>query len=199
MKSFKIVFWTVCVLIIAAVGYAVSGLYNISAEVPHLAPTYMFLEMVRDRSVAHHSKSVDLPALDNAALALNGSIHFDETCRKCHGAPGLQQEEFAEGLYPAPPSLETAMDELNSAEIFWIIENGLKMTGMPAFGINHESEEIAGMTAFIKKLPDLDAAGYRQFVDEAKATATGGHHHSEEEASQVDTPGDAEVEGSNPH
>lgn len=180
MKPFWIVICTLCVLIVAGVGFALSGLYNISAEVPHLAPTYMFLEVIRDRSIAHHSKSVDLPALDNAELARNGSIHFDETCRKCHGAPGLMQEEFAEGLYPEPPSFETDTEELSPAEIFWVIENGLKMTGMPAFGINHEREEIAGMTAFIKILPELDADGYEQFVDEAKAADTGTHHHEEE-------------------
>ncbi len=177
MKPFWISICTVCVLIVAGVGFALSGLYNISATVPHLSPTFMFLEAARERSIAHHSKTVELPALDNAELARNGSIHFDETCRKCHGAPGLQQEEFAEGLYPAPPSLETATDELSPAEIFWVIENGLKMTGMPAFGINHEREEIAGMTAFIEALPELDAAGYRQFIDEAKTLYSGEHHH----------------------
>lgn len=199
MKPFWVVICTVCVLIIAGVGFAFSGLYNISARVPHMAPIFMLLEGVRERSIEHHSKSVELPALDNAELARNGSIHFDETCRKCHGAPGLEPEEFSEGLYPEPPSLETATDELSPAEIFWVIENGLKMTGMPAFGINHEREEIAGMTAFIKKLPELDTAGYRQFVDESKAANAGGHHHNEEETSQTDNYGHADEDEDHHH
>lgn len=187
MKSFRIVLCTLGVLIVIGAGFALSGAYNMSARVPHLAPTFLLLETVRDRSIEHHSKSVELPDLETADLARIGAVHFDETCSKCHGAPGVEQEEFAEGLYPEPPSLKTATNELSPAEIFWTIENGLKMTGMPSFGINHEKEEIAGMTAFIKTLPELDADGYGQFVMEAKAGYTGEHHHDHEESSPTDT------------
>jgi len=186
MKSFWIVLCTLGVLIVIGTAFALSGVYNMSARVPHLAPTFLLLETVRDRAIAHHSKSVELSALDNADLVRNGAIHFDETCRKCHGAPGVMREEFAEGLYPEPPALETDMDELRPAEIFWVIENGLKMTGMPSFGINHEKEEIAGMTAFIKRLPELDGDGYRQFVMAAKAEDTGEHYHDHEASSPTD-------------
>ena len=189
MKSLRIVIYTICVLIVFSVGFLLTGLYNISARVPHFAPTLALLELVRDRSIAHHSKTMEAPPLNmnNIELARKGVIHFDETCRKCHGAPGKPREEFAEGLYPAPPHLEGEENELSPTEIFWVIKNGLKMTGMPAFGINHEIEEIAGMTVFIGKLPNLDAAGYQQFVDEARAVNAGGHHHMHEEESPTDT------------
>ena len=178
MKPIGIVLITIFVLVVATVAFAVSGIYNVSARVPHLAPITVLLETVRDRSIAHHGSKVDLPALDNPALAMVGAVHFDATCRKCHGAPGKPQEEFAEGLYPKPPSLSESTKELDRKEIFWVIDNGLKMTGMPAFGGNHEREEISGMTAFIEKLPQFDEQGYAQFVQQAKAHG-GGHHHDE--------------------
>lgn len=179
MKSFWIVLGTLFVLIGAAMGFALSGIYNVSARVTHFALTSMLLETVREHSITSHSSQIKLPPL-TSELAQKGAMHFDGTCVKCHGAPGQPQEEFAQGLYPAPPSLETVMNELSKEEIFWVINNGLKMTGMPAFGINHEREEIVGMTAFIEKLSTLDDQQYRKFVEETREVETGkGHHHHE--------------------
>lgn len=178
MKSSWVVLITICVLGAAALGFAFSGLYNVSARVPHLAPTTLLLEAVRERSIEHHSGAIELPAPGDPAAAMTGAVHFDATCRKCHGAPGKPQEEFAEGLYPKPPSLAESAKELDRKEIFWIIDNGLKMTGMPAFGVNHQRDEIIALAAFIEKLPELDAQGYAQFVKQAKAHGGGeGHHH----------------------
>jgi mono/diheme cytochrome c family protein len=180
MKSFWVVLITICVLGAAALAFAFSGRYNVSARVPHLATTTLLLEAVRDRSIAHYSSKIELPPPAAPAAAMVGAVHFDATCRKCHGAPGMPQEEFAEGLYPKPPSLSESTRDLSRKEIFWVIENGLKMTGMPAFGGNHERDEIIAMAAFIEKLPELDTQGYAQFVQQAKAHGGGeGHHHSE--------------------
>jgi mono/diheme cytochrome c family protein len=176
MKPFWIVISTVGALIVAAILFAVSGIYNVSARVPHLAPTTLLLEGVRERSIEHHSSKIEWPASDGPALAMAGAIHFDATCRKCHGAPGIDQEEFAQGLYPKPPNL-SAEKEMSREEIFWVIDNGLKMTGMPAFGVNHEHDEIIAMTAFIQKLPELDAGSYAQFIQEAKAQVGDEDHH----------------------
>lgn len=181
MKPISIVLITICALIVAAVAFAVSGLYNVSARVPHLAPTTMLLEMVRNRSISHHSSKVDLPALDDPEVAMAGAVHFDATCRKCHGAPGQSQEEFSQGLYPNPPVLSATARQRSRKEIFWIIDNGLKMTGMPAFGGNHEPEEISAMAAFIKKLPELDEQAYAQFVQQAMAHGGEDHHHGDSE------------------
>ncbi len=177
MKTLSIVLITVCALIVAAVAFALSGVYNISARVPHMASTTRLLETVRNRSISRHSGEVDLPALDDPAGAMVGAVHFDATCRKCHGAPGQPQEEFAQGLYPNPPSLSASARQRSRKEIFWIIDNGLKMTGMPAFGGNHEREDIIGMTAFIKMLPEFDKQGYAQFVKQSVAKGLGEKHH----------------------
>jgi mono/diheme cytochrome c family protein len=158
MKPFRIVLSTIGVLIVGVIVFTVSGRYNVSARVPHLAPTALLLEAARDRSIAHYSSKIELPAQADPKAAMVGAVHFDATCRKCHGAPGKSQEEFAEGLYPKPPSLTESAGELDRKEIFWVIDNGLKMTGMPAFGDNHEREDIIGiwrMTHRIKSAREL--------------------------------------------
>jgi mono/diheme cytochrome c family protein len=182
MKSLWIVLITICTIVVAAIVFAVSGLYNVSARIPHLAPTALLLEAARDRSIAHYSSKIELPAQADPKAAMVGAVHFNATCRKCHGAPGKPQEEFAEGLYPKPPSLTESAGDLDRKEIFWVIDNGIKMTGMPAFGGNHERDEIIGMTAFIKKLPELDEQSYTRFVEQAIASGLGEeHHHGESE------------------
>jgi len=199
MKFLKIVIGTLCVLIIAAFGVALSGIYNVSATVPHLTSTTQFLTLVRDRSIARHSRGIALPSFDTPGLAEAGVIHFNETCRKCHGAPGQPMEEFAEGLYPAAPSLRRIFNRLDRAEVFWVISNGLKMTGMPAFDVNHKPEEIAAMVAFLGKLPELDAQGYREFVE--KAEKSGETHHPDASSGQPspsEAPGHAGTDAQHP-
>ena len=156
MKPLSIVICTLCALIVAAVAFAVSGLYNVSARVLHLTPTALLLEAARDRSIAHYSSKIELPAQLDPMAAMVGAVGIALNTRSAY-----------------------------RKEIFWVIDNGLKMTGMPAFGVNHEPEEIIGMTAFIKKLPELDEQSYTQFVEQALANGLGEDHHHGESAPEV--------------
>ena len=58
-------------------------------------------------------------------------------CVDCHLAPGMDSSEIRQGLLPKPPKLQEVVDEWKPAELFWIIKNGVKMTGMPAWGPTH--------------------------------------------------------------
>ncbi len=178
MKTLWIIVGTIGCLAIVFFVSALSGTYNISAKTPHWALSSYVLETVRDRSISRHSASVALPDLNKPDMALKGVIHFNETCWKCHGAPGRNPEEFADGLYPIAPPLESTPSNMNPKEIFWTIDNGIKFTGMPSFGITHTKEEIADMVAFIEKLPTLDAQRYKKLVDEATMRyGEDGHPH----------------------
>ena len=75
----------------------------------------------------------------------------------CHGGSGLKPGKFSEGLNPAP-NLDKVINGLQPQEVFWIIKNGIKMTGMPSFGA--EDPPVADQTiwtivAFVKKLPSV--------------------------------------------
>jgi hypothetical protein len=64
---------------------------------------------------------------------------------------------FGKGMYPKPPDLRLpATQTLSDGEIFWIIENGVRFTGMPAFGGEHSSQEDSWkLVRFIRDLPKL--------------------------------------------
>jgi mono/diheme cytochrome c family protein len=87
-----------------------------------------------------------------------GRAHFADHCAVCHGNDGRGDTDFGRGLYPPPPDLRgAATQELSDGEIFWIIRNGIRFTGMPGFGTEpaDSDEETWHLVHFIRHLPDL--------------------------------------------
>jgi mono/diheme cytochrome c family protein len=140
------------VLVVAGL-VALSGMVNVAATVPSGAMDGI-LAGISDRSVAHHAGSAKNPLGDDAKAIAGGLPHYKENCLDCHGAPGIEPAEFAKGLNPAAPEL-TEADDLSDAEIFWIVSNGIRMTGMPAFSPTHNDEERWEIVAFVRHLTKL--------------------------------------------
>jgi mono/diheme cytochrome c family protein len=155
-----------CFLIVLIAAFVWSGSYNIAATVPHWTVTHLFLEEVRERSISVHSRGIIVPPLKEPKIMDMGFKNYHAMCRLCHGAPGYSQTEIAKGLYPAPPDLvsEDVVIRRTDAEFYWIIKNGIKMTGMPAFGPTHSEDELWGIVAFVKGLPNLKPAEYKAMV-----------------------------------
>ena len=83
-----------------------------------------------------------------------------------------------QGLYPAPPDFTSKQTVLPSdAEVYWIIRNGLKMTGMPAFGSTHSDEEIWGIILFVRCVQNLTPEEYDTMVKTAGQHIEADHHH----------------------
>ena len=72
-------------------------------------------------------------------------------------------------MRPEPPHLVEEASEWTPEEIHWIVENGIKMTGMPAFGPSHEAEVILAITAFVTQLPGLSPGDYKELTDGTRA------------------------------
>ncbi len=84
-------------------------------------------------------------------------LHFADHCTVCHGNEGTGDTPIGKGLYPKPPDLRAEdTQKLSDGELFWIIENGVRFTGMPAFGGSLGSEEDSWkLVRFIRHLPQL--------------------------------------------
>jgi hypothetical protein len=102
-------------------------------------------------------------------------------CTGCHLAPGVGDNEMRQGLYPQPPNLSQPRDR-RPAQSFWIIKHGIKMSGMPAWGVTHDDEAIWGLVAFLQQLPTMDAAVYAAFTQD-KGEAD--HDHGDTEHDSV--------------
>ena len=153
---------------------ALSGVFPIAASSPPDAIDEL-AESAGARAIRRHARSVTtVPGETGPAAIARGLSHYRENCLPCHGAPGTSAAEFSAGLNPGPPPLE--IDKVQSRpdnEIFWIVKNGIRMTGMPAFNINHKDDEIGDIVRFVRHLPKLS--------EEEKALlaqpSTGEDHH----------------------
>jgi mono/diheme cytochrome c family protein len=149
----------VVLAIIIAAAVAFGGLFPVAASDPHSAGVRWFIAQSRDHAIERGASALAAPKF-SAADIREGAGHFKGMCQACHGGPGVAPGEFATGMNPRPPDLSEAADDLSVAEVFWIEKNGLKMTGMPAFGKTDEDEELWKVAAFVKALPSFSAADY---------------------------------------
>ncbi len=148
------------------------GLFNISAKDKHWDITTELLKLVRERSIEVRAENIQVPDLSNPEMIANGAKNFDAMCSQCHLAPGMEPTELNLGLYPQPPVFYNEKHEDHgAANTFWVIANGLKMTGMPAWGDFHTDEQLWEMVAFINQINGMSESEYQALVGE------GGHTH----------------------
>ncbi len=134
----------------------VSGAYNVAATVPHTELERIILNSTMLYSVrAHAGKQLRQSWSEDQIRS--GFKDYDGMCIVCHSAPGKKRGYISKGLHPQPPNLAEAVEKWSSAELFWIIKNGVKMTGMPAFGPTHEDEQIWNIVGFVQRLPRTSA------------------------------------------
>lgn len=161
------------VLILLALGFIVSGLYDVAADSPDSGLIAWALETTRHRSVHRRAEAAEealrVPRLDDPARVRSGLVLYHEQCLVCHGAPGVALSAIGQGLHPAPPELSGEADE--PAEVFWVVKHGIKMTGMPSFGVSHTDEQIWDMVAFLQQMPKLSPEEYRRMAREAGLAA----------------------------
>jgi mono/diheme cytochrome c family protein len=175
------------VVLVGATAVAIyAGLYNIAADVPHTQPVYWLLETARERSVVVRARDIVVPNdLNDANRISKGAGEYAEMCSSCHLAPGMERTEVSRGLYPRAPELRRGSN-LTPAEQFWVVKHGVKMTGMPAWGVTHDDDLLWNVVAFVRKLPELTAEQYETMVKSApkheelmKEMEMGGGHHGD--------------------
>jgi mono/diheme cytochrome c family protein len=178
MKIFSALLIIFILLVVAIAAFLWSGSYNVAAIVPHWDITHWVLGKVRDQSIAAHSRGIIIPSLKDSKLFDIGFKNYHAMCRGCHSAPGDPRTEIAKGLNPSPPDFASKDVKMRSeAQLYWIVKNGIKMTGMPAFGPTHSEEELWGIVAFLKRLPGLRPEEYKTMVKSAGLNKEKEDHH----------------------
>ncbi|MBE0538443.1 MAG: c-type cytochrome [Ignavibacterium sp.] len=153
---------TILTLLVIFLLFIYSGWYNVSANEQENGIMKWVLNTTKDRSIESRSKDITVPDLNDLSMLKEGFEHYNEMCVSCHGAPGLEETEVSVGLNPKAPYLVKVAKEIDPKELFWITKNGIKMTGMPAWGKTHSDEKIWAIVAFVKKLPNITAEEYQK-------------------------------------
>ncbi|MBZ5529264.1 MAG: cytochrome c, partial [Acidobacteriia bacterium] len=111
---------------------------------------------VRHLAIPAGARDAANPVPATPTALREGMMHFADHCATCHGNDGSGDTAYGRGLFPKPPDLRRARtQELSDGELFWIIENGVRFTGMPAFSAPGEQEESWKLVRFIRRLPAI--------------------------------------------
>jgi mono/diheme cytochrome c family protein len=132
--------------------------HGFSARAEPAAFEEFLAERLRRLSVAAKDRDLKNPVTPNDAVLADARAHFADHCAICHGNDGRGETEIGQGLYPKAPNMrEDDTQKLTDGELFYIIENGVKLTGMPAWGTGSpESEQDSWhLVHFIRHLPQL--------------------------------------------
>jgi mono/diheme cytochrome c family protein len=146
----------------AVVLYA--GFYNVGATHQHFSSTFYLMKVALRESVERRARRVEPRSLEDPALARRGLAIYRAQCVNCHGAPGVAPDPFALGMNPAPTNLAHGARTFSNAELYWIVKNGIKMTGMPAWEFRLSEDDLWSVVAFMRTLPRLSSADYRALV-----------------------------------
>jgi len=138
----------------------ISGAYNVGASAPQTELERFILHSTRRYSVLARAGK-ELPEVWTEDEVKSGFGEYDEMCVVCHGAPGKEPSYIRQGLQPKPPNLAEAAKGWSASELFWIIKNGVKMTGMPAFGATHPDDKIWNIVGFLRRLPQTSAEQFK--------------------------------------
>jgi mono/diheme cytochrome c family protein len=117
----------------------------------------------RARAMAIPSASRDRrnPVPASAEALADGMTHYADHCASCHANDGSGDTEMGRGFFPKAPDMRLpATQDLTDGELFYIIENGIRFTGMPAWGTGTEEGEQSSwmLVHFLRHLPRLTAA-----------------------------------------
>lgn len=101
------------------------------------------------------------PVPASAEVVADGMAHYADHCASCHGNDGSGDTEMGRGLYPKAPDMRlTTTQALSDGTLFYIIEHGVRLTGMPAWGTGTDEGEQSSwdLVHFIRRLPALTEA-----------------------------------------
>jgi mono/diheme cytochrome c family protein len=157
MKRWNLILLLLVLAAGLAIGASVSMLHNgLSARATPTTMEAMLARNARHLAIPANARNEHNPVTPSDQSLQEAMAHFADHCTPCHGNNGSGDTLYGKGLYPKPPDLRLAeTQKLSDTELFWIIENGIRFTGMPAFGGTHGSQDDWKLVLFIRHLPQL--------------------------------------------
>ncbi len=154
------------IVALAAAGYFFGGFWSVAENQDDPAIVSWALASVRGASVAQHATAAPPANLDEPATVQAGARAYATIgCVNCHGGPGVKWAKFSEGLKPVPADLVAMAKARSASQLFWVIKNGVKFTGMPSFGLAGASDQdLWSIVAFVRKLPTVTDADYKTWT-----------------------------------
>jgi len=174
----------VIVILLLGAGLWISGL------IPHCCGARQTPSTI-EAALARRFRSLSLPSGASKAkspfasspqLLQEASRHFADHCASCHGNDGSGNTEIGRNLYPPAPDMRlAATQQLSDGELYYIIHNGVRWTGMPAWGKPGDHPDSWKLVLFIRRLPDLTPGELQDMQQFNPKSATERNEEQQEE------------------
>jgi mono/diheme cytochrome c family protein len=160
MKRIRIILVILLVMGGLAVGFMVYvRSHGFSARVEPSATEAFVARKVRSFAVPRGARNAVNPVAASAEVLSTAMEHFADHCAICHANDGSGNTTIGKGLSPRAPDMRLAATQnLTDGEIYYIIHNGIRFTGMPAFGEDssgNPDEDSWKLVHFIRHLPKI--------------------------------------------
>lgn len=155
----------IAIVIVAIAGTLLSGWLIVgrgfsAREEPTAIETFV-ARRVRSLAVPRIAKEMQNPVAASEEVLPEAMAHFADHCAFCHANDGSGDTSIGKGLYPKPPDMrQPDTQNLTDGELFYIIHNGIRLTGMPAFGgetTGAPDLDSWKLVLFIRHLPNITA------------------------------------------
>ena len=151
------------IFLMIVIGIFSTGVYvlsrGFSARDEPTAAEAFIARRLRHLAIPRNARGLTNPVQTGPEVLSRAMAHFADHCAACHGNDGRGETLIGRGLYPKPPDMTAAAtQQLTDGELYYIIENGVRFTGMPAFGEgagNDRNTESWDLVHFIRRLRSI--------------------------------------------
>jgi mono/diheme cytochrome c family protein len=114
-------------------------------------------QRARDMAIPAKARRINNPVSTSPEVYADARAHFADHCAQCHANNGGGDTPIGRNLYPKPPDMRLAQTQnMSDGELYYTIQYGIRMSGMPAFGEPVDNDQDTWkLVTFIRHLPKL--------------------------------------------
>jgi mono/diheme cytochrome c family protein len=138
----------------------------------------MVAERIRGLAIPSGAAKQANPFARDPNAWMEGGMHFQDHCAICHDENGSGKSEIGRNVYPKVPDMREAdTQELSDGALYFIIQNGVRYTAMPAWAGEHTPEETWKLVSFIRRMPKLTPEDLEQVMPKGEPESHGHAGH----------------------
>jgi mono/diheme cytochrome c family protein len=164
MGKWKIAFAVLLILMAVGIVYGVIVVHHgFSARDQPSQIEASVARTVRGLAIPSGAKKQQNPIVADAEHLGEARAHFADHCAICHANNGSGNTEIGQNLYPKAPDMRLPQtQQMTDGELYYIIHNGIRLSGMPAWGTEEKDDDSWELVLFIRHLPQLTPAEERE-------------------------------------
>ena len=143
-------------VLVAVGGIALTSMNGLSTRSQPSAVEGVLARLARRWTIPRGARSTVNPIPFSAETWADARAHFADHCASCHANDGSGRTTIGQNLYPKAPDMRLPpTQQLSDGELYWTIANGVRLTGMPAFGSGADDTDTWKLVHFIRRLNQL--------------------------------------------